>query len=236
MPREIVQTVSPVTLIGGGAATTKDLREALAIAPRVVAADGGVALALASGIIPQVVIGDFDSLTLSDRARIPNENLFPIREQDTTDFDKALRNIAAPLILGVGFLGARVDHQLAAMSALVRRADRPCLLLGADEIVFHAPPSLSLDLDPGDIVSLFPFLATTGRSHGLEWPIDNVTLAPGGQVGTSNRALGRVLLEPDAPGLLVIVPRSALARVVGAFLPARPDAGEPAPMRWPARA
>lgn len=236
MSREIVQTVSPVTLIGGGTATIDDVRGALSIAPRVVAADGGTKLALAAGVVPEAVIGDFDSLSLADRARVPNGNLFPIREQDTTDFDKALRNISAPLILGVGFLGARLDHQLAALNALVRHADRPCLLLGTGEVVFHAPPQLTLDLDPGEVVSLFPLAPIRGRSFGLEWPIDDLTLAPGHLVGTSNRAMGRIMLAPDKPGLLVIVPRSALDRVIAAFYQPRSDSGEPIPVRWPSRA
>jgi thiamine pyrophosphokinase len=45
-------------------------------------------------------------------------------EQDTTDFEKCLYSVAAPLLLGVGFLGGRADHHLAAMNVLVRYADR----------------------------------------------------------------------------------------------------------------
>ena len=66
------------------------------------------------------------------RVAVPPERLHPIPEQDSTDFDKCLRHIAAPLVLGVGFLGGRVDHELAAFSTLVTRCDRPALRLETD--------------------------------------------------------------------------------------------------------
>lgn len=196
-----------------------DLQEALAFAPCLVAADGGAVSALAAGHLPQAVIGDFDSLTDAARAQIPAERLFPIREQDSTDFDKALRHIQAPLVLAVGFLGARIDHQLAALNTLVRGAATPCVLIGPDEVIFHAPREIVLDLSAGDIVSLFPLAPATGRSEGLEWPIDGLQLAPDGRVGTSNRALGPVRLQVDGPGVLVIVPRRALPAVIEALAP-----------------
>lgn len=224
MTAPIVQTSRPVTLIGGGWLGEDDLNLALTRAPLLVAADGGALAALAEGHEPQAVIGDFDSLPASVRARIPPERLFAIREQDSTDFDKALRHIQAPLVLGVGFMGARTDHQLAAFNTLVRRADRPCLLLGPREVVLHAPPRLDLALGPGDVVSLFPMRPVTGRSRGLEWPIDGLDLAPDGRIGTSNRALGPVRIEIDGPGLLVILPRSALDAAIRAIVPVRAPA------------
>lgn len=221
MTAPIVQTSQPVTLIGGGWLGENDLELALERAPVLVAADGGATAALAAGHLPQAVIGDFDSLQPAVRRQIPASRLFPIREQDSTDFDKALRHIVAPLVLGVGFLGGRADHQLAAFNTLVRRADMPCLLLGPREVVFHAPRRSDLVLQPGDIVSLFPMRPVTGRSRGLEWPIDGLDFAPDGQVGTSNRALGPVRLETDGPGLLVMLPRSALDAATQAIVPGR---------------
>ena len=128
-----------------------------------------------------------------------------------------------------GFLGARVDHQLAVFNSLVRWPDRACLLLGAHEIVFHVPPRITLDLVADSTVSLFPFRRVIGRSQGLEWPIDDIELAPDGRIGTSNRAVGELTLELDQPGLLMMVPREALDQVMRAFLSGQTG-------RWPAGA
>ncbi|MEX0285625.1 MAG: thiamine diphosphokinase [Paracoccaceae bacterium] len=232
MSKEIVHSLEPVTLVGGGEASVADLHAALALAPRLVAADGGAALPLQERLMPEAVIGDLDSLSDLDRGRIAADRLFHIAEQDSTDFEKALGNISAPVILGVGFLGARVDHQLAAFHSLLSFAHRACVLLGAEELVFLAPPQIALDLEAGNTVSLFPLRRVTGRSTGLEWPIDDLVFEPGVQSGTSNRATGPVMLEVDQPGLLVIVPRAALGQVTQA-LAASAGAGRGP---WPVRA
>lgn len=216
MTAKIVHSDSPLTLIGGGEADLALLRALRQFAPQVVAADGGAALALAAGLEPLAVIGDMDSLGAADLARIDPALVHHVTEQDSTDFEKALCRVDAPLILGLGFLGARRDHELANYNTLVRHAHRACILVGADEIVMLAPPDLSLDLDPGTRVSLFPMRAVTGRSSGLLWPIDGIGFSPDGRVGTSNAATGPVRLAFDAPGMLLILPRSGLAQVVAA--------------------
>lgn len=233
MRTPIVSSNEPVSLIGGGKVGESDLELALGYAPQLVAADGGAAAALKAGYDPVAVIGDFDSLSPDDRARIPPERLFPIPEQDDTDFEKALCRIDAPLVLAVGFLGGRVDHQLAVFNTLVRYPDRPCVLLGKHEVIFLAPPLLDLPLTAGDIVSLFPMAPVRGQSDGLQWPIDGLDLAPDGRVGTSNRALGALRLRMDGPGLLVIVPRRALGGVMQAI--ALNCAAIPAPGSGPGR-
>ncbi len=226
---EIVHSTKPIGLFGGGEIGPDDVSLVLNRVNLAVAADGGAAALVDSGRVPDAVIGDFDSIGPRYEAQIPSDRLFPIREQDSTDFDKALRNIRAPLILGVGFLGGRLDHQLAVFNAMVRWPDRPCVLLGAQEVVFQAPPRIALRVAPGDTVSLFPFRRVTGRSAGLEWPIDGLVMEPDGRIGTSNRAVSDITLELDRPGLIVIVPRTALESVMQAFASGRTG-------QWPARA
>ena len=218
MRPDIVKSAKPVTLVGGGDARSDTLKEALTLAPSLVAADGGARVPLQIGLIPEAVIGDFDSLPEEDRETLPGASLFHIADQDSTDFDKALRHISAPLILGVGFLGARVDHQLASFNVLVRRPDRRCVLIGAEELVFLCPPRFSADLGPDAVLSLFPMGPVSGWSEGLEWPISGIDFAPDGRVGTSNRTVGPLTLEIDRPAMLVITPRAALDVVVQALL------------------
>lgn len=212
-----------MALVGGAAAAKATLDAALSLARRVVAADGGAMTALARGIEPEAIIGDFDSLGPSLRAAFAPRTLHHVAEQDSTDFEKCLTRIDAPLILGAGFSGARLDHQLAVCNVLVRYPQKRCILIGEDDIVFLAPPAMSLDMAPGARVSLFPMGVVEGRSDGLNWPIDGLTLTPDGQIGTSNFALGRVELSVTAPKLLVILPTDYLAPVADLLLrsPAR---------------
>lgn len=221
MKSPIVQTTQGVTLAGGGPFSRRDLHLCLARAPVPAAADGGADRLLQLGVMPQAVIGDFDSLSAKARAEIPLSRQYPVPEQATTDFDKALRSVEAPFVLALGFAGARLDHGLAAMNTLVTRADRRCILIGPKDLAFAAPPQLSLELVPGDVLSLFPMARVTGQSEGLEWPIQGLSFAPDGMIGTSNRVVARqVELTFDAPGMLVILPRRRLDAAIRGLLSA----------------
>lgn len=221
----IVHSNAPVTLIGGGQVDPEALEEALELGPRLVAADGGAGRAIDAGRMPEAVIGDMDSLSAGHRARLPEGVVHAIEEQDSTDFDKCLRAIRAPLVLGVGFAGPRLDHQLAACNSLVRHHRQRCILIGRREITLLAPPTLRLDLAPGDPVSLFPLGAVEAKSEGLRWPVGGLSFAPDGRVGTSNAATGPIWLAVTAPKMLMMLPRAALPALVAALL-ARPYSWE----------
>ena len=217
-----VETIQGVTLVGGGAFAVQDLSLAMALAPVLVAADGGANALCAMGHIPNQVIGDMDSLDSALKRQLAGR-LVSVPEQDSTDFDKCLRLIQAPFIIGLGFDGARLDHTLAAMTSLVWHGRARVVLLCAQDICFLAPPQISLDLSVGERVSLFPMTAVTGRSSGLHWPIDGLQFAPDSTIGTSNRAASEeVTLAFDAPGMLVLLERARLQQTV-TQLAAGPD-------------
>lgn len=208
---------SGVTLLGGGKINEGDLEISLRLAPCLVCADGGADAALAAGHTPEAVYGDLDSLSEAARAVIPQDRIHAIPEQDSTDFDKALRHIRAEVVLAVGFTGDRVDHELAVYHVLAARSDRRCIVLGAHDVILHAPPKIILDLPEGARLSLFPMAETMGTSTGLRWPIDGLGFHPARRIGTSNRTTGgRVMLGFDAPGMLLILPRAQLAEVLRA--------------------
>nr|WP_074256323.1 thiamine diphosphokinase [Vannielia litorea] len=213
----LIDSPENITLLGGGEVNVDRLNAALIHGKRLVAADGGADAALAQGLMPEAVIGDFDSLSAKARATLPPESLHQVAEQDSTDFEKVLSRVRAPMLLAVGFLGLRLDHQLAALTALVAHAHQPCLLLGTDDIAFAAPPEIALDLAPGSRLSLYPLAPVTGRSAGLEWPIDGLTFSPSGRIGTSNRVTGPVRLAFDGPGMVVITPPEALDALLAGF-------------------
>lgn len=231
MNHPVVESSEPVTLVAGGPVGRRDLVLALARAPRLVAADGGADRVLAAGYQPEMVIGDFDSISARARGLLGADRLHVIAEQQTTDFDKALRSISAPFVLALGVAGGRIDHGLAVLNALVRNADRICLAIGPQDVVFHAPPELMLRLRVGDRLSLFPLAAVSGHSTGLRWPIAGLAFAPGGMIGTSNAVTApEVSLRFDGPGMLVLLPRARLDAALAALVPGW-RAAAPAPVR-----
>lgn len=214
----LFETERAVTLLGGAAVARADLDLALTHAPDLVAADGGAAHAIAAGHMPLAVYGDMDSLGAEMRAQVPLGRLHPLAEQDSTDFDKALRHIRAPLVIALGFSGDRIDHELAVYHGLVARPGARCIVLGGQDLVFHAPPRLQLDLPADTRLSLFPLARVAGQSTGLAWPIDGVEFHPARRIGTSNLTqAGGVGLAFSAPGMLVILPRVHLSEVAQAL-------------------
>lgn len=209
MEAVIVQSQAGVTLAGGSRFSAGLLARARIWAPRLVAADGGADRLLALGARPEAVIGDFDSVSAKAQAQLAGR-LFPIREQMTTDFDKALRSIDAPFVLGLGFAGQRLDHGLAVLNGLVRHPEQRCLILSGTDVVFLAPLEMRLDLPVGSRISLFPMGPVTGQSEGLRWPLQGLDFAPDGLIGTSNAVTGPVRLAFSARKMLVILPLAAL--------------------------
>lgn len=224
---DIVYSSEPVTLVGAGPVLEKDIVTCLDHAPMLIAVDGGAASCLRFDLVPVAVIGDMDSGGAVSDPRITADNIHQIDEQMSTDFDKALRNIAAPLVLGVGLMGGRVDHLLAGFNVLVRHPNRRCILMSETDLVFLAPPELRLDLPIGARLSLFPMGACEATSDGLRWPVDGLAMAPDGQIGTSNEITGPLRLTVTAPNLLVIVPVDLLELVLPRLL--QPASDWPAP-------
>lgn len=214
MTTPIVQSLLGITLVGGGPVSRSVLRRSLSFAPGLVAADGGADRLMRLGARPQAVIGDLDSISSAVRQEL-GDAVHLVPEQETTDFDKALRHIAAPFVLGLGFSGARLDHGLAVLNTLVRHPDRRCLIVGQGDITFLAPPQITLRLPVGSRLSLFPMRGVTGRSSGLRWPIDGLRFAPDAMIGTSNEvAAPEVTLQFDDPGMLIILPQQSLRAVL----------------------
>jgi thiamine pyrophosphokinase len=200
--------VEGATLVGGGALDRAALDMALVRAPRVIAADGGANRLRGWGVAADAVIGDMDSvedLHLWESAA--GTHVLPLPEQETTDLEKCLYATAAPFYLGVGFLGRRFDHTLAALHALLRFPDKRAALIGDEDVVFLAPPRWRARLAPGARVSFFPLQPVRGvGSAGLEWPIDGLAFAAGGRIGTSNRAVAAdVSAEFDGVGMAAMV-------------------------------
>jgi len=214
--RILYRAAGPVTLVGAGPIVPRHLEAALALAPEAVGADGGGDVALPGGHRFRAVIGDLDSLRGGEALRAAGVAVHRIGEQESTDLEKCLGSVEAPLFLGVGFLGGRLDHELAAMNALVKHVRVPVVLIGEADICFVCPAELALDLPAGTRVSFFPMAAARGvLSEGLRWSVAGLALRPDGRIGTSNVALGGpVRVGFDAPRVLVVLPEGLLGPVV----------------------
>jgi thiamine pyrophosphokinase len=186
-------------LIIGSLGCAHSARLVARLAPQadlVLAADGGGALCLEAGVVPDVVVGDLDSLSRADEAALRESGarfvVFPT-EKDETDLDLAIaeaRVCGADHVLATGVLGGRVDHTLASLGSLVGASDLAPIVVEPDMTawVLSAEGRAQVALhSPGATVSLFAFEGpATVTCQGFRYPLHAATLRALSSLGVSN--------------------------------------------------
>jgi thiamine pyrophosphokinase len=161
-----------------------------------VAADSGLLLAEAAGFRPDWIVGDMDPLDDKNRlSSYPAERVIRhAADKDYTDTELALdllweKGCDEAWIVGGG--GGRIDHLLG-IRDLFEREQFPRRWITATEDIhcINADDDLTLALEPGTLVSVFPLGGGLWKaeSTGLKWPLDNVCWERG-LYGLSNVAL-----------------------------------------------
>jgi thiamine pyrophosphokinase len=191
------------------------LAQILAGADQVIAADGGGNWLYSQGRIPDLVVGDLDSITSEALAAFQAHGCALQQhrpDKDETDTELALlaaRERGATRIVLLGALGGRIDHTLANVLLLAMPQ-----LRGSEVSIFDGTSFLSLARkeaiisgEIGDLVSLIPWGGAVHgiRTEGLRYPLREESLCVGPARGVSNvlaRPQARVTLEAGA--LLVI--------------------------------
>lgn len=194
-------TASSLALLVAAAPRTEgpDVVAALAgDAQLVVGVDGGAARCLAAGVVPNVVVGDMDSLPEPDRAVLEHKGVrFVVAsvDKDVTDLDLAIVHAVesgASEIVATGCTSGRIDHTLAALGSLVEAAGlRPRVVEQDVEIWILAPASRQrVEVTPASTV--FSVLSATEDAvvsvAGAVWPLDMARVSHLGSLGVSNVA------------------------------------------------
>jgi thiamine pyrophosphokinase len=206
----IVSSEKPLCLVGGAAASIDVINDISQWVEGFVAVDSGADVLLDAGVTPRVVIGDLDSISPQSRAAF-QDRLCEIKEQSTTDFEKALCRVTASALIALGFTGGRMDHILSVLSVMVRYPEKPVILTDAHDASFLASAGQTVfTLPQGTRVSLMPVTPATVSVDGVVWPFSQMQMTMAGFTSPSNAALGGdVSITTDAP-VLVTLPRAHL--------------------------
>lgn len=189
--------------------------------PFLIAADGGAAHVLAVGLVPDLVVGDFDSLAPGDRARLEAlgvELLVAAPDKDESDMELCLLSAlerGATHITIVGALGlARPEHGLANLLLLAdpRLDGVDVEIAGRGSRIWRigtpdGPAEAVIEGDAGDFVSLFPLeTAVEGvTTVGLRFPLADETLPLGPSRGLSNELTTGSARVATRRGRLIVI-------------------------------
>jgi thiamine pyrophosphokinase len=156
-----------------------------------VCADGGANAAAAMNVTPHVIIGDLDSVCDETLKKFNKSKVIRVRDQESTDLEKALAFAVAQRcgsIVLLGATGGRIDHEVGNLSAFVKYA-RKAKITCIDQNGTLTPLTgkFSAALPAGTTVSLLPLTSCEGiTTTGLRWNLKNETLRFGLREGTSN--------------------------------------------------
>lgn len=187
----------------------------------IIAADGGVEHIQALDVMPDCVLGDFDSL-----GYIPEgAQVFPVEKDDTDAMLAVKKGLAQGcrrfLIYG-GLDGPRLDHTVANFQTLQYLADHGAFgfLIGKDQVVTVVKNGKVIFPQGAEgILSVF-CMGSDARGvslTGLQYTLENGILTAGFPLGTSNHFCGEVATVAVEDGSLLLIFQR------GKYLPDRGD-------------
>ena len=181
----------------------------------VICADGGARHLEAVGIVPDLIVGDMDSLERERQDYYQAQGTRIIRHpqhKDETDTELALREAFAlsPGEVWIwGALGHRVDHTLANCALLAQGAERGIEVKLIDSwcevLLIRGRKTLSGQV--GQTVSLLPFLGEASgiTLTGFEYPLAKAVMGIGHPYGISNCLTApEGIIEVEAGCLLAV--------------------------------
>ncbi len=159
-------------------------------------ADGGANAAKKAGIVPDYIIGDFDSVEKETLNYFSGKSeIIEQKRQSDTDIEKTLKialkmKFTEAVILGGG--GNRLDHTIGNVSIMLKYSGkiRIYMIHGNSAASVYSGKN-KFNTFKGETISLFGFDGRTKfKSTGLKYPLRNISLKFGEREGSSNQAVG----------------------------------------------
>ena len=178
---------------------------------KIYCADGGADSALRYKIIPDAIIGDFDSIKPKTKRYFEGKcKLIYLKRQNDTDVEKCLKyavkkGCTEALLLGA--TGDRLDHSFCNLGIVLKFFNMINIkIIHGKSILSAFEKDIALNTIPGETISIYGFDKKTKiTSKGLKYPLKNVALPFGIRESTSNVAVHeKVELKITAGKIFVI--------------------------------
>ena len=173
----------------------------------IVCADSGYDRALALGIVPDIIIGDMDSISAD---YTENDSIVYPTRKDYTDSELVIDYViekGADKIVMFGMIGTRFDHSFANISLLLKCRGRDAVIIDKNNIIQMLFDTVTVGGNVGDTVSILPFSGDLEgvTTTGLEYPLYDSTVRIGTSLGVSNKMTGKVCTISLKKGIALII-------------------------------
>lgn len=193
------------------AGTYYGLRERPQSGDLILAADAGYEVCQREGIVPDLVLGDFDSMEQPEN--FGNVLRVPVEKDDTDTMlavKTALENGCDEIYIYGGTGGKRLDHTLANLQTLLflrRRGAKGYLY--DDDFVWTAIENESLTIQKKVEWGLFSAFCLGSRAEGIDetgfqYPLQDASLAADFPLGVSNHIIEKTATITVRSGALVV--------------------------------
>ena len=181
----------------------------------VISADSGARHCKALGIVPDIVLGDFDSIDSGDYCEFEAAGAEIFRypaEKDMTDSELAVETAidrGCSRVILLGAVGSRLDHSISNLFLLKKLHDANVEGIIVDEKneIRLISSSIRLKREDGVFVSLLPISgeASGVSTRGLYYPLDGAVLRMGSSRGISNVFVDDEAYVEVKDGLLLVI-------------------------------
>lgn len=183
----------------------------------IIALDGGLVFCEEQGIVPDMIVGDFDSLPLAKQKlleKYPQEIIYRLPcEKDDTDTLAALRLAVERgfvQFIIYGGLGGRFSHTMANIQSLLFLKEQGLHgeLVGADSRIFLIKDeSCTFSAKEKGYVSVFALGGTVNgvTLRNLKYEISDAELTDSFPIGVSNEFVGKEAEITVGKGVLLVV-------------------------------
>ncbi len=199
----------PALIIANGEACSYELLVSIREwCPYTVVLDGAYERVLSLGIVPDVVIGDMDSI--GNYAPTENTAFIKLDNQENTDLEKALDFLVEKGYADINVLwatGKRLDHTLNNFASLAKYPNCKIVLHDDYSRAFVLPRNFSKYYEKGTSLSLIPLHTGIGIStQNLRYPLCSETLEYASRSGTSNAVVANGIVHiSHTAGILVLI-------------------------------
>jgi thiamine pyrophosphokinase len=199
----------PALIIANGEmCSSKLLHSLLEWSPFIVVLDGAYERVLNLKIKPDVVIGDFDSI--SDITYELDIEYVKIDEQETTDFEKGIEYLIKKGYQDINVVwatGKRLDHTINNFAILAKYKATGIVLYDDHSKAFALPNEYSKFYPKNTKLSLFPIGRVSGiTTSNLSYNLSQETLTLGERSGSNNSTEKEGVTSIDhSEGVLILV-------------------------------